>query len=129
VEKEKVRSSCPAALSLDILGDKWSLLIIRDLLMGKRRFADFESSPEGISTNILTDRLHRLEDSGITEKRLYQERPKRYEYVLTRRGADLIPVLQSVCHFGMTHFPQAWHPPSGFFDLTPEGWWVKNGLS
>lgn len=127
MEIDNTRSSCPAALSLDVLGDRWSLLVIRDLLMGKRRFADFESSAEGISTNILTDRLRRLEDVGITEKRLYQQRPKRYEYVLTRRGADLIPVLQSLCHFGMTHFPNAWHPPDEFFELTPDLWWIKNG--
>jgi DNA-binding HxlR family transcriptional regulator len=127
VEIEKVRSSCPAALSLEILGDRWTLLVIRDLLVGKRRFADFESSPEGISTNILADRLRRLEDFGIVEKSLYQERPKRYEYLLTRRGADLLTVLQSICRFGMAHFPDAWTPPDDFFEFTPETWWEKQG--
>ena len=127
MEIENARSGCPAALSLEILGDKWTLLVIRDLIVGKKRFADFESSPEGISTNILTDRLRRLEGFGIAAKRLYQERPKRYEYVLTKRGADLIPVLQEVCRFGITHFSEAWTPPEGFFELTPEAWWAKNG--
>lgn len=112
---------------LDILGDRWSLLVIRDLLMGKRRYLDFQSSPENISTNILADRLKCLQGFGIVQRKLYQVRPNRFEYNLTRRGADLIPVLQSICRWGITHVGETWIPPEEFFALTVEQWWAKNG--
>ena len=127
MDSTNFRSPCPAASALDILGDRWSLLLIRDLLMGKRRYADFQASPENISTNILADRLKTLQGYGIVQRRLYQTRPNRYEYNLTRRGTDLIPILKAVCEWGVKHVPACWIPPDGFFDLTPEGWWEKNG--
>ena len=127
MDEENFRSACPAAGSLDILGDRWSLLIIRDLLMGKRRYADFQASPEGISTNILADRLKRLQEFGIVEKRSYQVKPTRYEYNMTRRGADLIPILQELCRWGEQHLPECWTPPKGLYSLTPEAWWEHSG--
>lgn len=127
MDNTNFRSPCPAASALDVLGDRWSLLLIRDLLMGKRRYADFQASAENISTNILADRLKTLIGFQIVERRLYQTRPNRYEYNLTQRGADLIPILQSVCAWGMKHVPNCWTPPDGFFNLTPEGWWKRNG--
>jgi DNA-binding HxlR family transcriptional regulator len=110
-----LRSRCPIAGALDILGDTWTLLVIRDLLFyDKHRFADFLASPEGISTNILADRLRRLEHCGLIERRPYQERPRRYEYYLTRRGHDLLPVVRAVIKWGQTHVPgTAKRPPPG----------------
>ena len=109
-----LRSPCPIAGALDILGDAWSLLVIRDLLFyDKHRFADFLASPEGISTNILAERLRRLEACGLIERRPYQERPRRYEYYLTVRGHDLLPVLRSVIKWGQAHVPgTAKRPPA-----------------
>lgn len=118
-----MRSGCPAALALDILGDRWTLLLIRDLLRGKSRYAEFQESPEKISTNILAARLKRLMGFGIVERRLYQTRPNRYAYRLTRKGADLIPVLQAVVAWSGKHLKDCWNPPAGFMDLTPERWW------
>ncbi|MCG8545113.1 MAG: helix-turn-helix transcriptional regulator, partial [Alphaproteobacteria bacterium] len=80
------RSPCPIATTLDIVGDKWSFIITRDLLTGKSRYGEFLTSPEGIPTNILAERLKRLTAAGIVEKTLYQERPPRYAYSLTPKG-------------------------------------------
>ena len=88
-----MRSPCPIANALDLLGDKWTLLVIRDLLFfGRRRFNELQSSPEGIPTNILSDRLRRLEEHGVLVKVPYQTRPPRHEYHLTPKGADLLPI-------------------------------------
>ena len=99
------RSSCPVASTLDILGDKWSLLVVRDLLMGKTTYSDFQKSPEGIPTNILAERLKRLELAGIIEKSRYQERPARYAYALTSMGRDLQPVLLAMVDWGNRYLP------------------------
>ena len=77
------------ANTLDIVGDKWSLLIIRDMRHGKRTYGELADSPERIPTNILADRLRRLEDAGIVARSAYQERPPRYAYTLTDKGKDL----------------------------------------
>ena len=101
-----LRSRCPIAAALDILGDTWTLLVLRDLLFyDKHRFADFLDSPEGISTNILAERLKRLERCGLVERRRYQERPPRDEYFLTQRGHDLLPVLRELIAWGQRHIP------------------------
>jgi DNA-binding HxlR family transcriptional regulator len=99
------RSPCPVASTLDIIGDKWSLLVVRDLFAGKKTYNDFQRSPEKISTNILADRLKRLADCEIVEKRPYQERPLRYEYILTAKGKDLGTVLKAMVHWGESHIP------------------------
>lgn len=108
------RSLCPIATTLDLLGDKWSLVIVRDLLTGKTRYGDFLESPEGISTNILANRLRRLEEAGLVEKRAYQHNPVRHEYRLTDRGRGLHPVLQEICRWANHHFPDTWVPPEPF---------------
>jgi DNA-binding HxlR family transcriptional regulator len=91
---------------LDLLGDKWTLLVVRDLLfVGKRRFGEFLASPEGIPTNILTERLRRLEECGIVARTPYQERPQRFEYHLTRKGTDLLPVLRAIAEWARRHIP------------------------
>ncbi|HIE80087.1 MAG TPA: transcriptional regulator, partial [Nitrospinaceae bacterium] len=91
------RSKCPMTNTLDLIGDKWTLLVIRDMIFfGRKQFRDFLDSPEGISTNILTERLKRLEKHGIIEKHSYQDNPVRYEYSLTQIGQDLEPVLLEI---------------------------------
>jgi DNA-binding HxlR family transcriptional regulator len=115
------RSKCPIAGSLDIFGDRWTLVVVRDLAMGagKARFGDFLKSPEGIPTNVLTERLARLEAHGLIVKRAYQAHPPRYEYGLTRKGAELIPVLQAICVWANAHLPDSWRTPEQFLALTP----------
>jgi len=108
------RSSCPIASTLDILGDRWSLVIVRDLLTGKRLFGDFLDSPEGISTNILADRLKRLTAAGLVARAAYQTRPRRYAYSLTEDGEALLPVLQEICIWGNKTLPGTWMPPAAF---------------
>jgi DNA-binding HxlR family transcriptional regulator len=99
------RSPCPVACSLDLLGDKWTLLVVRDLLLGKTTYTEFQKSPEGIPTNILAERLKRLQAAGIIEKSRYQERPKRYAYHLTKKGNDLRPVLSAMIDWGNKYIP------------------------
>jgi DNA-binding HxlR family transcriptional regulator len=113
------RSNCPIATTLDVLGDRWTLVIVRDLLTGKSRFGDFLKSPEGIPTNTLTDRLERLEAFGLVEKSSYQNNPVRFDYRLSEKGADLLPALQAVCMWANRHMPDTWRTPRSFLDLRP----------
>jgi len=103
--KSFARSACAIANSLDILGDKWSLLVVRDLLHGKRTYGELADSPEGIPTNLLADRLKRLESAGIVTSTPYQERPVRYAYTLTPKGSALGEVLLAFVHWGKKHIP------------------------
>ena len=91
---------CPVSCVLDLLGDKWTLLLVRDLLLGKGTYTEFQQSPEGIPTNILAERLKRLQLAGIIEKLPYQERPVRYRYLLTDKGRDLHAVLSAMIDWG-----------------------------
>ncbi len=90
------RSPCPISSFLDILGDKWTLLVIRDLFIGLTQFGDLQNSPEKIPTNILSERLKRLVMAGIVEKVQYQDRPVRYHYLLTEKGKRLWPVIREM---------------------------------
>ena len=99
------RSHCPITCSLDLLGDKWTLLIIRDLLLGKKRYQEFLTSPEKIATNILADRLKKIEAAGLAIQKIYQQKPIRHEYVLTTKGKDLRLVLQALANWGKTYYP------------------------
>jgi DNA-binding HxlR family transcriptional regulator len=103
--KPFIRSVCPVANSLDIVGDKWSLLVVRDLLHGKRTYGDLANSPERIPTNILADRLKRLEGAGIIVSTPYQQHPIRYAYTLTPKGNDLGSVLLAFMRWGKQHIP------------------------
>ena len=94
------RSICPVACTLDILGDKWTLLVVRDLIMGKKTYSEFQSSQEAIPTNILAERLKRLQAQGVVTKQQYQDKPVRYEYHLTDKGRDLRPVLLAMVKWG-----------------------------
>ena len=98
-----MRSRCPVACTLDVLGDRWSLLVIRDIVRGKSRFAEFLASPEGIPTNILADRLKRLTAQGIIRGRRYIQHPPRLEYSLTAKGEDLRPVMRAMVDWGVRH--------------------------
>jgi DNA-binding HxlR family transcriptional regulator len=114
------RSECPLSTALEIIGDKWSLLVVRDMCMNKSRYGDFQSSSEGIPTNILANRLRRLEDNGILEKKPYQRKPLRYEYNLTAKGADLLPVMQQLAIWSYRHIPDCGAPPESFLNAKPE---------
>lgn len=103
--KPFTRSLCAVANSLDIVGDKWSLLVVRDLLHGKRTYGELAQSPEGIPTNILAERLRRLESAGIVASTPYQERPVRYAYSLTPKGLALGEVLLAFVRWGKQHIP------------------------
>jgi DNA-binding HxlR family transcriptional regulator len=103
--KTFLRSACAVANSLDVVGDKWSLLVVRDLLHGKHTYGELAASPEGIPTNILADRLKRLESAGIIVRTPYQERPVRHSYTLTRKGKDLGGVLLAFVRWGKQHIP------------------------
>jgi DNA-binding HxlR family transcriptional regulator len=100
----KRRSGCPVSISLEIFGDHWSLLIIRDLMVrGFRTFKEFASAGEGIATNILADRLRKLETAGIIAEGKASEDKRRVDYRLTRRGIDLAPVLLELLIWGSRH--------------------------
>ncbi len=103
--KPFARSACAIANSLDIVGDKWSLLVVRDLLHGKRTYGELANSPEGIPTNILAERLKRLESAGIITSTPYQERPVRYAYTLTPKGRALGEVLLAFVRWGKQYLP------------------------
>src|SRR5436305_12335369 len=94
------RSHCAVANTLDIVGDNGSLLIVRDLLHGKQTYGELANSTERIPTNILADRLKRLEAAGVITSTVYQEHPPRYAYALTEKGTELREVLQAIVHWG-----------------------------
>ncbi len=111
------RSGCPIATSLELVGDRWTLVILRDLICGKRRYGEFLSSPERITTNILADRLAAMEAHGLIEKTAYQAHPPRYDYRLTAKGRGLVPVLQALCRWADRFLPECWTPPESFMAL------------
>lgn len=100
-----LRSACAVACTLDMVGDKWSLLVVRDLLHGNVTYGQLQSSPEGIPTNILADRLKRLEEAGLISKSAYQEHPVRYAYELTEKGRALGDILLAFVRWGKKHIP------------------------
>ena len=115
------RSDCPITCTLELLGDKWSLLLIRDIAVaGKHRYSELENSPENIPTNILAERLKRLTNNDILEKICYQQRPPRYAYMLTPKGANLLPVLHAISKWALENDTGSWQPPDIFWQLTPE---------
>ena len=98
------RSSCPISSSLDLLGDRWTLLVVRDLaLKGRHTFSELQDGGEGIATNILTDRLGRLEAQGLVHKQRMAEDRRRFLYTLTESGRALMPVLLELIVWGAEH--------------------------
>jgi DNA-binding HxlR family transcriptional regulator len=98
---EARRSPCPVACTLDILGDRWTLLVVRDLFQGRGRFRDFTASPEGIPTNILSERLERLLQHGVVEQIPAADGTKRSAYRLTKKGQALGPVVAAMRDWGL----------------------------
>lgn len=101
--------NCSLARALEILGERWTLLIVRDAFLGVRRFDAF-GRRLGIAPNVLSKRLQTLVDGGVLERRLYEERPPRHEYVLSERGRELFPVLVGLMGWGDRHLAPAGAP-------------------
>jgi len=92
---------CPVAQTLDLIGERWTILLLRDLLLhGPRRFQDFQASLSGIAPNTLSSRLKAMEDNGLVRRELYSERPPRLEYVLTDKGKSLGPIVKAMRDWG-----------------------------
>jgi DNA-binding HxlR family transcriptional regulator len=95
---------CPVARTLDVIGERWTALLLRDLLRhGPRRFQDFQASLPGVAPNTLSARLKGMEDDGLVKRVVYSERPMRLEYVLTDKGKSLGPVIKALRDWGRTH--------------------------
>lgn len=101
---------CSVARALEVLGERWTLLIVRDALLGLRRFEDFQSSL-GIARNVLSDRLGRLVEAGVLERVPYQQRPARHEYQLTGMGRELAVPVIGLMHWGDKHLAAPGGPP------------------
>jgi DNA-binding HxlR family transcriptional regulator len=109
----KPRSSCPINFGLEIFGDRWTLLVLRDLLMqGKRRFGEFQTSDEGIASNILSERLLRLEQSGLIRRHTVEGDARQVHYLPTDACRKLLPVLVEMAYWGATHDPKTAAPKS-----------------
>lgn len=113
------RSGCPIASGLDLFGDRWTLIVLRNAFLGCRRYNDFLRGPEGISTNILADRLALLEREGLVRKEPYQDNPPRHAYRLTEKGAATLPILQAIAGWSLAHLPNRWQPREGFMEAAP----------
>jgi DNA-binding HxlR family transcriptional regulator len=101
----KFRSNCPIAKTLDLLGDKWTLLILRDVLIfNAKTYTHFAQSPERIPTNLLSQRLKKLVDEGLLEKSAYQDNPLRYEYLPTEKCKTVRPIIAAMKKFGDVNF-------------------------
>ncbi len=108
---------CSIARSLDVVGEWWSLLVLRDVFRGLRRFEQIQKDL-GVASNVLTARLSRLRADGLLERRPYQERPVRYEYFLTEKGRDLYPVMIALIQWGDKHLAGPGGPPRSLIHLT-----------
>lgn len=106
--------ACPVARGLSVIGDRWTILVLRDAFYGVRRFDDFQSGL-GITRHVLASRLRKLEDAGVLERKAYMERPPRYEYRLTAAGLELAPVLTALASWADTWNPHADGPSLEFY--------------
>ena len=100
------QETCPVARTLDIVGDRWTLLVLRDLGLGVRRFNELLQSCEGISTNLLANRLKKLEERGMVERSFYSDHPPRAEYHLTEKGRAFTKVIRALYDWGTTYEPR-----------------------
>jgi DNA-binding HxlR family transcriptional regulator len=106
MKETKIRSACPVSYSLDVLGDKWTLLILRDMLFnGKASYGEFLQSEEKIATNILADRLALLESQGLVSKAVAADKKSKFTYRLTEKGIDLLPVIIEFTLWGAKYNP------------------------
>ncbi|HLK26749.1 MAG TPA: helix-turn-helix domain-containing protein [Caulobacteraceae bacterium] len=107
---ELAEEPCSVARSVAVIGDRWTLMLLRDCFLGVRRFEAFEQRL-GISRSIVADRLKRLVDEGVLRRERYETRPPRYEYRLTEKGLALHPVIMAIVHWGDTYYAGAEGPP------------------
>ena len=105
---KKYGQPCPVARSLEFLGERWTLLIVRDLLLGAKKFQDFSASLRGVAPAVLSHRLKVLEKHGIVSRQLYSKHPPRAEYALTERGLELRPVVRALGIWGARHLGASW---------------------
>ncbi len=103
VAKKPYNQVCPIARTLDIIGDRWTMLLLRDLFLGRRRFNQFLRSSPGLPPKLLSERLKRLEEHQLIERSVYSEHPLRAEYCLTDKGRSLVPVLRAIGQWGLEH--------------------------
>lgn len=109
--KYQRRSDCPINFALEVFGDPWSLLIIRDIVyFGKKTYGEFLASEEGMATNILANRLAQLEQQGVLVKKLSEKDKRKEEYILTEKGLDLIPVLVEMANWSAEYDPHTGAP-------------------
>lgn len=117
IVKPRYNLPCNIAQSLNIFGDRWTLLIIHEILVGRTTFNDIRKALDGLSANILSERLKLLEDKGLLKSELYSTHPPRYQYILTESGEDLEPVFHSLIIWGTKHlehcFKKLVHSPTG----------------
>ena len=113
------RSSCPVSTGLEIIGDNWSLVLIRDLFLERTTFTEFMNSPERISSNILTDRINKLRKYNLIEYRLHPNNRKIKQYYLTDAGIDLYPIIYDLIVWSNDHLDMEFHP-------TAVDWYQKN---
>jgi len=98
------QKDCPVAKTMDVIGERWTILLLRDLVLhGPRRFQDFQQSLAGVAPNTLSARLKDMETHGLIERRVYSEHPPRLEYQLTTKGKSLGPVLKALRDWGRRH--------------------------
>jgi len=102
--------ACAVARAVSVIGDRWTILVLRDCFMRVRRFDEFQARL-GITRHVLSDRLHKLVRLGVLRRVVYQKRPRRYEYRLTEKGLDLHPVLLAILHWGDRHMMGRHGPP------------------
>lgn len=120
VEKNKhaERTGCPVACALDIIGDHWSLIVVRDLMFaGRHEYKDMLGADEGISSNILSDRLRKLEEHGMVTSMAHPESGRRKLYYLTSRGKDLIHVMIEICRWSQRNLDHAVRIPPDLHEL------------
>jgi DNA-binding HxlR family transcriptional regulator len=103
----ETQEACPVARTLNVVGDRWTILVLRELSWGRKRYSKLLEALGGISTNLLADRLKKLEDAGMIHQVPYSEHPPRFEYRLTQKGRDFVPVLQALRDYG-----ERWEPPA-----------------
>ncbi|MGQ0843152.1 MAG: winged helix-turn-helix transcriptional regulator [Sporichthyaceae bacterium] len=111
LDSEYPDQACSVARALEVVGERWTLLILRDVLFGKRRFDELSVSVAGVTRTVLASRLRKLVEHGLLERRLYQERPERFEYLPTAKAIDLAPALAHLMRWGDEYYPHPAGPP------------------
>ena len=121
-EGDTFRSGCALSSALDLIGDKWSFVVLRGLFVGWTRYGEFLTGPEKISTNILADRLKRLEALGLISRHAGRGGPI---YRLTRKGAELLPTMQALAIWGHANIADRWAVPEWFLRAKPEDFYPE----